>query len=142
MIFSRIRLALTNYHLLETAKVIEQPDYGALEQIYTKYCRYKQFKSVMPFFKEQYQQSNSEIIGYYGNEKLLAYSLILKYPSQKSVMAEQFAWDYESPNLRLGMNSLYHECEFYKKQGYEFMYLGEHSNYKSAVNGYELLGPA
>ena len=95
----------------------------------------------MPFFKEQYQQINSEIIGYYSKDILVAYSLILKYPSQKSVMAEQFAWDYKEPSLRLGINSLYHECEFYKTQGYEFMYLGEHSDYKSEVEGYELLGP-
>jgi hypothetical protein len=142
MIFSRIRLEFTDYQLLDTAQVIDKPDYDQLELIYKNYCRYKKFDSVMPFFKEQYQQSNSEIIGYYQEGTLVAYSLILKYPSQHSVMSEQFAWDYQEPQLRLGIRSIEHECQFYKQQGYKFVYLGEHSEYKSTFTGYELLGPA
>ena len=142
MIFSRIRLELTHYQLLDGASIITAPDYDQLETIYNSYCKYKEFESVMPFFKEQYQQSNAEVMGYYKEGHLIAYSLILKYPSRGSVMSEQFAWDYNEPNLRLGYRSLEHECEFYKRQGYQYLYLGEHSKYKSKIDGYELLGPA
>lgn len=95
----------------------------------------------MPLFKEQFEMPNADIIGYYDNEKLVAYSLILKFPHSKSVMAERFVWDYETPKLRLGMRSLEHECSWYKDQGYEYLYLGEYTEYKSDIDGFELLGP-
>jgi hypothetical protein len=95
----------------------------------------------MPFLVEQYQQSNAEVMGYYKENELIAYTLILKYPSRKGVLSEQFAWNYVEPELQLGYRSLEHECEFYKGQGYQYLYLGEHSKYKSKLAGYELLGP-
>jgi hypothetical protein len=66
----------------------------------------------MPFFAEHCFGENKEIIGYFDQDKLVAFSLILKYPSQKSIAAEQFAWDYQNLSLRLGIQSLQHECEF------------------------------
>jgi hypothetical protein len=141
MIFSRINLSLTKYQIFNNARVLKNPCYHTLLNIYVDYCRYKNFESVIPFFIEDYSGENKEIIGYFDQDKLVAFSLILKYPSQNSVTAEQFAWDYQNPRLRLGIKSLQHECEFYKSQGYQYLYLGEHSKYKSDLIGYEILGP-
>lgn len=141
MIFSRINLSLTRYKILNSAKILENPCFDTLSKIYSEYCRHKNFESVMPFFAEHCFGENKEIIGYFDQDNLVAFSLILKYPSQKSIAAEQFAWDYQNLSLRLGIQSLQHECEFYKRQGYQYFYLGEHCKYKSELHGYEILGP-
>jgi len=140
LLYGRINLSLTNYKILDNFKILPNPDYDQLKEIYYCYCHYKKFKSIMPFFSEHYQMPNREIIGYYDNNKLVAYSLILKYPSNQSVLADQFAWNYENPKLRLGVRSLENECRIYKDLGYHYMYLGEHSEYKSKLLGYELVG--
>jgi hypothetical protein len=138
--FCRINLSCTNYSTLESVKILVQPDYNLLKNIYQEYCKYKKFTSIMPFLKEEYQGNNKEILGYYDKELLVAYSLIVKCPSEKSVLSDQFAWNYHRPKLRLGIRSIEHECAFYKNLGYEYLYLGNHAEYKSKFQGYELLG--
>lgn len=138
-IFGRIILEKTNYTTLSSAKMLVDPNYEELEHIYLQYCKYKKFKSFLPFFVESYQTNNRDIIGYYDRDTLVAYSLLLKYPSRNSVMAEQFAWNYKNPKLRLGIKSLEHECETYRRLGYKYLYLGEHQDYKSSFLGYELV---
>lgn len=139
-IYGRIDLNLTDYKVLDNSKILVNPDYDQLEHIYYEYCKYKKFKSIMPFFIENYQSLNRDIIGYYDETQLVAYSLILKYPSKQSVISDQFAWNYHNPKLRLGFKSLENECRIYKDLGYRYLYLGEHSDYKSKLTGYELVG--
>jgi hypothetical protein len=95
----------------------------------------------MPIFKEQFEMLNTDLIGYYDKDQLVAYSLMLKYESDKSVVADRFVWDYANPKLRFGIRSLEHECALYKTLGYEYLYLGEYVEYKSSIDGFELLGP-
>ena len=138
--YCRIDLSKTYYNQIDEWKFITNPNFDELDALYVKYCAHKKFKSIMPLFKEQFEMPNADVIGYYDNEKLVAFSLILMFAHSKSIMAERFVWDYETPKLRLGMRSLEHECALYKDQGYEYLYLGEYTEYKSAIDGFELLG--
>jgi hypothetical protein len=139
--YCRIDLSKTNYTQLDEWKFITNPDFEQLNLIYTKYCEHKKFDSVMPIFKEQFEMPNTDLIGYYDNNQLVAYSLMLKYDASKSVVAERFIWNYVNPKLRFGIRSLEHECALYKTLGYEYLYLGEYVEYKSSIDGFELLGP-
>ena len=121
-----------------TFRVLTEWDYGELNAIYKKYCEYKQFNSVMPIFIEDFR--NSEVLGYFDNGKLIAWSLMLVYPSQLSVTADQFAWDYENPKLRLGIKSLENECAYFKEIGYHYLYLHGVDEYKKEFDGFEILG--
>ena len=93
----------------------------------------------MPLFDQQFQDVYTEIIGYFSNRKLVAFSLIKKYDLE-NVEALQFAWDYSNPKLRLGIESLKNECAVYKARGFKYLYLGQADEYKSQIDGYEVLG--
>ena len=142
MTYARIDLSKTNYNKLEDGKweFIKDPDVDHLTDIYRTYCRYKQFKSVMPIFASEYTDPNIELIGYMHNDKLVAFSLIKKFDSENAECV-QFAWDYANPKLRLGINSLKHECAVFKQWGYRYLYLGGADEYKKQIDGFETLGP-
>jgi hypothetical protein len=145
MIYARIDLDKTNYKYMETHewKWLTHPDplmVKQLNEIYVKYCRYKKFKSVMPIFDSEYTDRYSDVIGYYDNEKLVAFSLIRRLAATE-YEAVQFAWNYENPKLRLGIRSLEHECCILKAKGAKYLYLGEAAEYKSKIDGFEILGP-
>ena len=93
----------------------------------------------MPIFDSEYTDSKNDIIGYFDQSNIVAFSLIRKYNSI-SIEAVQFAWTYHNPKLRLGIRSLEHECAVYKNLGYKFLYLGEANEYKSHIDGFEILG--
>ena len=93
----------------------------------------------MPMFDNDYLQN--DILGYYDEEdKLVAFSCIM-IQDDESVEALQFAWDYETPKLHLGIKSLRNECAIYKNKGYKYLYLGEAHTYKKQIKGFEILGP-
>jgi len=138
MIYARIRLADTNYSLLDNFKLITKPNVDELENIYNTYCVYKNFRSVMPIFPEEY--FTNDVLGYYDQGKLVAFSLMHVYNS-KNVEAIQFAWNYANPKLHLGISSLRSECAFYKSKGFDYLYLGEANEYKRQMDGFEILGP-
>lgn len=140
MIYARINLEKTNYTIFQTNwEFICNPNIGALNKIYTQYCRYKKFPSVMPIFDREYQDSWNDIIGYFDQGELVAFSIIRKY-DYKNVEAVQFAWTYHNPKLSLGIESLKHECALYKNLGYQYLYLGGADEYKSKIDGFEILG--
>ena len=138
--YCRIDLSKTDYMPLLTAKVLDQPNINQLQNIYKKYCKYKQFKSVEPMFDLEFIWDHNDVIGYYSKDKLVAWSLVTKY-DRYSVYAVQFAWDYANPRLGLGIKSLKHECAYYKELGYKYYYLGEAHKYKADIDGFEILGP-
>lgn len=140
MLYARINLEKTNYTTFSSNwNFITDPDIEILNNIYKIYCKYKQFKSVMPIFDSEYYDTKNDIIGYYEKDTLIAFSLIRKY-DVKNVEAIQFAWNYSNPKLQLGIKSLEHECSVYKQLGYKFFYLGEANQYKSKIAGFEILG--
>ena len=94
----------------------------------------------MPIFDSEYTDSKIDVIGYFDQTVLVAFSLIKKY-DHDNIEAVQFAWTYHDPKLRLGIRSLEHECALYKKLGFKYLYLGEANEYKKRIDGFEILGP-
>lgn len=141
MLYARVDLSKTNYQELDNYRFIDNPNVEELDRLYTDYCRYKKFRSVMPIFSIEYTDSNSDVIGYYDNNKLVAFSLIRRY-SNTEAECVQFAWNYNNPKLRLGMVSLKNECAVYKRLGFKYLYLGGADEYKKGIDGFEILGPA
>ena len=86
------------------AKILtnEEIDIEYLQGIYKTYCEYKKFKSVMPLFESEFY--NNDIIAYYDNDKIEAFSMIGKYDN-KNVENFQFAWTYHNPDLMLGIKN-------------------------------------
>lgn len=119
---------------------IKNPNIDQLNLLYAEYCRYKKFSSVMPIFDSEYSDPNIDVIGYYDNTKLVAFSLIKRYSIHEAECI-QFAWNYSNPQLGLGIASLKNECAIYKHRGFEYLYLGEANEYKKKIDGFEILGP-
>jgi hypothetical protein len=94
----------------------------------------------MPVFDLQYLDTTVDLIGYYDSGLLVAWDMIRVYDS-KNAEALQFAWNYENPDLRLGIESLKNACAIYKDRGFEYLYLGMTAKYKQDIDGYEELGP-
>jgi hypothetical protein len=140
--YCRINLNNTNYTELSTlqAKKLIQPEVyiSTLKNIYKEYCAYKKFESVMPIFDSEFTDIKNDIIVYYHNNDVVAFSLLRKYDSE-NIEAIQFAWNYNDPKLRLGIESLKHECAYYKSLGYKYLYLGQTDEYKNEITGYEIL---
>jgi hypothetical protein len=140
--FCRINLDETNYRPLKSATLLDyytkRALLGNIQNIYKEYCIYKQFQSFMPVFNSEIL--NNDVIGYYDGPHIVAWSLLRVYDDD-NVESVQFAWNYHRPELKLGYNSLKHECSFYKSLGYKYLYLGETAEYKTKYQGFELLGP-
>jgi hypothetical protein len=142
MKFARIDLSKTNYKQISNWNYIASPDIAELNNIYIKYCRYKKFKSVMPIFDSQYTDPCTDLLGYYSDAgKLIAFSMIRKY-DQFNAECVQFAWDYADPEIRLGIETMKHECALYKSLGFKYLYLGGADEYKKEIDGFEILGAA
>ena len=142
MKYCRIDLSKINYTAMSSTNcryIVHESMFPEMFEIYSKYCEHKQFSSVMPLFEQQFRDVSTEIIGYFSNRKLVAFSLIKLYDSD-NVEALQFAWNYANPKLRLGIESLKNECAKYKARGYKYLYLGSADEYKSQIDGFEILG--
>ena len=136
--YCRINLAKTNYAILDSFKLITDPNINQLQEIFVKYCNHKQFISVEPMWDSEFIWDHNDILGYYNNAKLVAWSVVTKY-NEDVAYAVQFAWDYDNPELGLGIASLKSECAYYKSQGYKYYYLGEAHKYKQDLDGFEIL---
>jgi hypothetical protein len=93
----------------------------------------------MPLFDSQFTDPATDVVGYYEDQQLVAFSLMKRYDS-KNVLASQFAWTYHNPRTRLGMESLKTECAIYREQGFKFLYLDQAHLYKQGLEGFEILG--
>lgn len=138
--FARICLSQTNYQESVSWKYIRNPDTVALNKIYRDYCIHKKFASVMPIFDSQYTDLKSDVIGYYDNCELVAFSIIKLY-DQHNALCYQFAWNYHNPKKRLGIATLQTECAIYKARNFDYLYLDQAHLYKHALAGFEILGP-
>lgn len=138
--YARIDLSKTFYEKMDNCKFLDPVPIELLQKIYKEYCRYKEFKSVMPIFESEFVDPKNEVIGYFDNNALVAFSLLRLFDNT-NVEAVQFAWDYKNPKLRLGIKSLQNECALYKERGYKHLYLGGADEYKLKIDGFELLGP-
>ena len=138
--FARIDLSQTNYTPVVKWEYLHEPNITQLNSIYRDYCKYKHFASVMPIFDSRYTDPMTDVIGYYDGNRLAAFSLIKRY-DDKNALCDQFAWNYNNPRLRLGIETMKTECAIYKARGFEYLYLEQAHLYKQAIDGFELLGP-
>jgi arginyl-tRNA--protein-N-Asp/Glu arginylyltransferase len=140
--YARIDLSKTNYSKLSSHVLLTIQDFeiSELQSLYKEYCNYKKFKSVMPIFDSEFTDPKNDVIGYYNNQQLVAFSLLRRFDNE-NVEAVQFAWNYNNPKLSLGINSLKSECAVYKELGFRYLYLGGADEYKKKIDGFELLGP-
>ena len=93
----------------------------------------------MPLFDSIIFDQHTDIFGYCINKNIVAFSIVKRYDADNAESL-QFAWDYRNPKLRLGIESLKNECALYKQRGFEYLYLGQADDYKSQLDGYEILG--
>ena len=141
--FARIDLSKTNYTPSVKWKYLNSwdPDtLSKLDDIYRTYCIYKHFASVMPMFHSRYHDPMADIIGYYDNDNLVAWSLIRRF-DEHNALCDQFAWTYHNPKLRLGIETMKTECAIYQERGFKYLYLEQAHLYKSEIDGFEILGP-
>jgi hypothetical protein len=138
--FARIDLSKTNYKINVEWMYMSKPDIPALNTIYRAYCMYKRFASVMPIFDSRYLDPMTDVIGYYDQAKLVAFSLIRRY-DEHNALCDQFAWTYHDPKLRMGIETMKTECAIYKARGFHYLYLEQAHLYKSEIDGFEILGP-
>jgi hypothetical protein len=138
--FARIDLSKTNYSINVEWMYMTNPDISALNTIYRAYCIYKRFASVMPIFDSRYLDPMTDVIGYYDQAKLVAFSLIRRY-DEHNALCDQFAWTYHNPKLRLGIETMKTECAIYRARGFKYLYLEQAHLYKSEIDGFEILGP-
>ena len=138
--YARIDLSKTTYQPTVDWQYIREPNIAELNNIYRTYCIYRHFGSVMPIFDSQYTNPDTDVIGYYDNSRLVAFSLIKRYDTRNALCA-QFAWTYSRPRLRLGIESLKTECAIYRERGFRYLYLDQAHLYKQGFEGFELLGP-
>jgi len=138
--FARIDLSQTNYTPTVKWEYLRDPDIPRLNLIYRYYCKYKHYASVIPIFDSRYTDSMTDVIGYYDNNKLVAFSLIKRYDNENA-LCDQFAWNYHNPRLRLGIETLQTECAIYRERGFQYLYLEQAHLYKQSIDGFELLGP-
>jgi len=138
--FARIDLSQTNYTATVSCRILTEPDIPALNEIYRSYCTYKKFTSVMPIFDSRYTDPMTDVMGYYDEGNLVAFSLIKLY-DQHNALCDQFAWTYHKPKLRMGIETMKTECAVYKARGFQYLYLEQAHLYKSEIDGFEILGP-
>ena len=138
--FARIDLAKTNYQQTVRWQYLRDPDIDSLNRIYRDYCIYKHFASVMPIFDSRYRDPMTDVLGYYDQDRLVAFSLIKRY-DEHNALCDQFAWTYHDPKLRLGIETMKTECAIYKARGFHYLYLEQAHLYKQEITGFEMLGP-
>jgi len=136
--YCRINLSKTNYHQIDSFKLLVDFDLHSLREIFKKYCKHKKFISTEPMWDNEFLWDHNDVLGYYDNSNLVAWTVITKY-NDDDVYSVQFAWDYETPDLRLGIKSIENECAYYKSLGYKYYYLGEAHKYKHDFQGFEIL---
>ena len=138
--FARIDLSKTTYETTIKWRYQTSPDIAQLNHIYRDYCLYKRFASVMPIFDSRYTDPMTDVIGYYDEDQLVAFSLIRRYDDHNA-LCDQFAWNYQNPRLRLGIETMKTECAIYKARGFRYLYLEQAHLYKQEIDGFEILGP-
>tara|TARA_B100002019_G_scaffold251112_1_gene231346 strand:- start:172 stop:615 length:444 start_codon:yes stop_codon:yes gene_type:complete len=136
--FCRIRLKDTNYQEYHNYRILDGSSFNRCLEIYKQYVTYKKFKDIVPIFVEEFELPHSDVIGYYDGNELVAFTLAYRFKSANSVWADQFAWDYKNKKLGLGHIANKNEIALYKRLGFDYFYLGESSDYKAKLDGYEI----
>lgn len=107
-------------------------------EIQDKYMAKKGFKLKYPLELEvRHDRDNKRIVEIYHNEILVALTVVRCHPYFVSL---GFLWDYETPKLRLGYDSLHREVLLAESLGFEHYSLGvtydDSSLWKTELHGF------
>ena len=106
--------------------------------IFEKYVKHKGYDDHGSELVDK-EYGNKDYFVYMHNEKIIAYTQLTRF--NKSVVAGEFAWDYENPELSLGTVAQNFECTLYQHIGFKYYYSSyAYENvceYKSHYNGFE-----
>jgi hypothetical protein len=110
-----------------------------VEMIYKKYCKIKKFNNLFHSEVNNWLECDYKMV-YYDSENPIAWSKMRLY-TEDSLETVLFAWDYQTPDLRVGIGSLMHEIGWAKGNGFKYVYLGpgyeNGSIYKANIDGFE-----
>ncbi len=138
--FGRIDLTQTTYVSEGQWRLLNPVPVNDVQRVYRDYCVHKHFQSVMPMLPGRLCAADTELIGYYDQDRLVAWSMYRIW-DDKHILSDHFAWDYRNPRLRLGIRSIENECAIYRDRGYRFMYFESVEPYMLDLQGFEILGP-
>jgi len=137
---TRVATELTDYELLPTACLLQDPtpaQFTEMDHIYTSYCYYKKFKK---YFEIGQRLEYDRFMAYYHDDLFVAWAKLRHYTEQ-AIETAMFVWDYSLPATRLGSRSLEHEIAWAKQESYNYVYLGpgyeKSSIYKAEIQGFE-----
>lgn len=106
--------------------------------IFEKYCNYKGYDDHSTQLVDK-QYGNKDYFIYWHNGKIVAYTQLTRY--KFSVVAGEFAWNYETPELGLGVFAQNFECLKYQELDFKYYYSSyayeKACEYKSFYNGFE-----
>lgn len=137
---SKISYKLENYPYAVEIKYNEiQYHWPQINKIYKQYCEYKNFDSVMPLWWNQFTNPEYKTIVYFDNDELVAWTLLRKLDDE-NIESWQFAWNYQKPDLRLGIKSIEFESAYFKEKHFKYLWLGYPDDYKYEIQGFELVG--
>jgi hypothetical protein len=139
MKFGRIDLTKTTYNIILDAQLLNPVPIDEVNRVYQAYCLYKNFKSVIPMVPGRFAIPGTEVLGYYDQDQLIAWSMYRIWDS-KNIVSDHHAWDYSNPGLRIGLHSLENECALYRDRGYRYMYFEFITPYMMDLQGFEILG--
>jgi len=134
--YGRINLAKINYKL-DKEIINVKPTLAEAQEVFEKYCIYKNFDSVHPLYADDINLYEWNCL--YENGKLIAWEQTLMYPNDKVAFSQQFAWNYQKPSRSIGWRFSYHVPAWLKAKDYKYLYLGDHHDYKAQIQGYEVL---
>ena len=83
--FARIDLNKNTDQETVSWAYLKNPNINELNNIYKTYCIYKHFASVMPLFDSQFTDPDTDVLGYYDNDLLAAFSLIKRYDDKNAL---------------------------------------------------------
>ena len=87
--------------------------------IFKKYCEYKGYDDHGSELVDK-EYGDKDYFIYWHNDKIIGYTQLTRY--KKSVVAGEFAWDYETPELSLGTVAQNFECALYRDMRYLYYY--------------------
>lgn len=134
--YGRIDLSKIDYEL-DPDIVSVKPTLEEATEVFVTYCKHKNFESVHPLYQDDIDLYAWNCL--YEYNKLIAWEQTLLYPKDKVGFSQQFAWNYEQPWKRIGWRFSHHVPAWMKSQGYKYLYLGDHQEYKAEIVGYEIL---
>tara|TARA_B100001113_G_scaffold353761_1_gene359692 strand:+ start:2049 stop:2798 length:750 start_codon:yes stop_codon:yes gene_type:complete len=106
--------------------------------IFKKYCEHKGYDDHSTELTDK-GYGDKDYFVYFHNEKIIGYTELTRY--KESVVAGEFAWDYEDPKLSLGTFAQNFECMSYKDMKYKYYYSSyayeKACEYKSHYNGFQ-----